>query len=80
MEDGAIRALAAVAKTSDELAQRATAALSSQTWNVYKAIVECWRSGNYDQIVWSKDPEVRRLSAHTICHLVSCAEGQESNS
>ncbi len=79
VEDGAIRALAAVAKTSDELAQRATAALSNIAGHKHgmyiKQLLSAGAVETMIKLSGSKDPEVRRLSAHTICHLVSCAEG-----
>ena len=79
VEDGAIRALAAVAKTSDELAQRATAALSNIAGHKHGMYIrQLLSAGAVETMIklsGSKDPEVRRLSAHTICHLVSCAEG-----
>ena len=79
VKNGAIVALAEVAKTSEVLAQRATAALSNICGHNHGMYVkELLKAGAVNTMIklsGSKDPEVRRLSAHAICHLVSCAEG-----
>jgi len=79
VNNGAIVALAEVAKTSEVLAQRATAALSNICGHNHGMYVkELLKAGAVNTMIklsGSKDPEVRRLSAHAICHLVSCAEG-----
>jgi hypothetical protein len=77
--NGAIEALAEVAKSSDILAQRATAALSNIAGHKHgmyvTQLLDAGAVKTMIKLSGSKDPEVRRLSAHTICHLVSCATG-----